>query len=287
LRPATLAALERAQAALGPAAAPPAQRIHDFRIGMKRWRALLRLLEPTVGKKARTLRRQASDLARALSSSRDIQAACDALADLAAAPAPDATLPDHLTAALTERLEHIRPANEAALSDSALRKRLLTRLAAAQEQLAAWPIDNIATTELAKRLAHSYRRVRCRLPADWTAADPDAVHELRKAVVVLRYQLELLEPLWPRLWHVITSEVQKLRQHLGQCNDLRVLERLSAPGQPLARWQRKLAPLIARRRQQHLADAALLAARLFAEKPRSFQDHILALVAEPHAPAPS
>jgi CHAD domain-containing protein len=74
------AAIADARAALGPEN-PDAVAVHEFRRAMKRWRALTRLLTPSVGD-AEQLRIAARDLARALGGTRDTQAALDALADL-------------------------------------------------------------------------------------------------------------------------------------------------------------------------------------------------------------
>jgi CHAD domain-containing protein len=75
-------ALIEARTAIEAAAKSDAERVHGFRRAMKRWRALLRLLEPFVGQGARRLRDEGRDLARALSGARDAQSALDALADL-------------------------------------------------------------------------------------------------------------------------------------------------------------------------------------------------------------
>src|SRR5947199_9284903 len=60
-----------------------AEAVHDFRRAMKRWRALLRLVEPFAGDEAKQLRDRARDLARALAGARNAQSALDALDDLA------------------------------------------------------------------------------------------------------------------------------------------------------------------------------------------------------------
>src|ERR1700704_427443 len=57
--------------------------VHDYRKAMKRWRALLRLLEPFLGDDGRELRAQARDSARELAGARDAQSGLEALADLA------------------------------------------------------------------------------------------------------------------------------------------------------------------------------------------------------------
>ena len=58
--------LAEARAAIAHPGRSDAEAVHDFRRAMKRWRALLRLIEPFVGEEARQLRDEARDLARAL-----------------------------------------------------------------------------------------------------------------------------------------------------------------------------------------------------------------------------
>ena len=89
--------------------------------------------------------------------------------------------------------------------------------------------------------------------------------------------MDLIEPLWPRLGAVWAAEAQRLRNQLGACQDLAVLAEFTAPHQPLAPWRSRLAPLIEERRAAHLKNAARLAGRLFAEKPKAFRRRIDAL----------
>src|SRR2546423_14231134 len=74
--------LSEARAAIDDPTRPDPVAVHDFRREMKRWRALLRLLQPFLGEDGLRLRSQARDLARALGGARDAPAALDALADL-------------------------------------------------------------------------------------------------------------------------------------------------------------------------------------------------------------
>jgi CHAD domain-containing protein len=74
--------LDEAQRALELPENTDAVAVHDFRKAMKRWRALLRLLEPIVGTETGTVRLKARDLARELAPARDRQAALDALSDV-------------------------------------------------------------------------------------------------------------------------------------------------------------------------------------------------------------
>src|SRR5438309_7824940 len=82
--------LGEALAALDDPSRADAVAVHDYRKAMKRWRALLRLLEPFVGTEAEALRAEARDLARELAGARDAQSALDALDDL---DEPEKSLP--------------------------------------------------------------------------------------------------------------------------------------------------------------------------------------------------
>src|SRR6266571_3575937 len=108
--------LQEARDALDDRARSDAVAVHEYRKDMKRWRALLRLLAPVLGAEADALRREAGDLARELAPARDVQAALDALADLAKA---DSALPDAAMARLAARVEAMKmDAEETALSET-------------------------------------------------------------------------------------------------------------------------------------------------------------------------
>ncbi|MDB5598136.1 MAG: hypothetical protein JWN71_180 [Xanthobacteraceae bacterium] len=246
--------------------------IHDFRKAMKRWRALLRLVEPFVGPDARALRAQAGDAARGLAGARDRQAALDALADLAKR---DQTLSPRSYATMRTRLA-AGDGMSTALNDE-IRAGLLQTLTAGQEALRGWPLERIKFKGISRELARTYRLARREQPDDWAAADPEALHELRKRVVAHRYQMELTEPLWPKLGKLWVSETQKLRDRLGSCQDLSVLAGLTVSRAPLAPWRSRLLPLITERQAAHRNAARAIAGRVFAEKPKAFRARIEAL----------
>ena len=100
---------------------------------------------------------------------------------------------------------------------------------------------------------------------------------MRQRVVVHRYQMEIVEPLWPRLGRSWVREAQKLRNRLGKYQDLAVLARTAEPHQPLARWRSRLQSVASVRQAQHVAVARRIAGRLFAEKPQSFRRRLEAM----------
>ena len=55
------------------------------------------------------------------------------------------------------------------------------------------------------------------------------LHDLRRRVVAHRYQMELVEPLWPKFGKLWVAEAQRLRDRLGAFQDLSVLLGFTAP----------------------------------------------------------
>jgi CHAD domain-containing protein len=180
-------------------------------------------------------------------------------------------------AAIAERLAQLGASAEAASLTPKRKARIdemWTRASAAIER---WPIQRFDRMEAARQLTATYRRVRAAIPQHWSTASPEALHRLRQRVVEHRYQMELVESLWPKLMRVWTAEAQRLRDRLGAHQDLVVLWRLTEPHEPLARWRSRLASPISERQAVHVATARRLTGRLFAEKPKAFRQRLTSL----------
>jgi CHAD domain-containing protein len=266
--------LTEARAILEDQARADAAAVHDFRKAMKRWRALLRLLEPFLGDEARRLRAEARDFARELAGARDAQSAIEALDDLLEEKLP---LSPRTIAAIRGRLDEKRLGAEATTLTQALRARLIIALETVGSAIGTWPLD-ISFSELARELAETYKLARDDAPGgDWREVEPEVLHDLRRRVVAHRYQMELVEPLWPKFGRLWVAEAQRLRDRLGAFQDLSVLHGFTAPHGPLAPWRSRLTPLILARRAKHAKAAQRIAGRLFAERPRAFRKRIEAL----------
>jgi len=266
--------LAEARAVLNDQTKPDATAVHDFRKAMKRWRAMLRLLEPFLGDDGRRLRAQARDFAREVAGARDAQSAIEALEDLVDDKVP---LSARTVASIRGRLDEKRLSAEAAQLTQALRARFIIALDAAETAVAAWPLE-IAFAELARELADAYKLARDDAPGDdWREVDAEVLHDLRRRVVAHRYQMELVEPLWPKFGKLWVAEAQRLRDRLGSFQDLSVLLGFTAPHGALAPWRSRLTPMILARRAQHARAAQRIAGRLFAERPRAFRKRIEAL----------
>jgi CHAD domain-containing protein len=266
------AVIAEARAAVADTAATDAAAVHNFRKAMKHWRAVLRLVEPFVGAEARRLRDEARDLARVLAGARDARSALDALMDLG-----EEELSARTRASIATRLDTLRLAAEKGTLDAETRRHIDALLATASEGVRNWSFAGVDFADVARSLAAGYDRARRALPKDWLAAAPEDLHALRQRVVVHRYQMELAEPLWPRLGRFWVAEAQRLRDRLGHHQDLEILSARTAPHQPLAPWRSRLTPLIAARKHEHVLAAARLSGRLFAESPKAFRRRLVAL----------
>lgn len=245
--------------------------VHDLRKVLKRWRAMLRLIGPVVGEEAEELRIGARDLARRIATARDGRAALEALDDLGDdIPALSA----RSRATITERLTQIGASAEAACVTPELKTKVTELLAHGAEAVERWPLANFDNAAAAKELTRTYRRAREAIPDDWGLATPEELHDFRRRVVEHRYQMELVETVWPKLIRVWIAEAQRLRDRLGSHHDLAVLRQMTAPHQPLAPWRSRLTPAINERQAAHVEAARRLAGRLFAEKPRAFRQRI-------------
>jgi CHAD domain-containing protein len=251
-----------------------AETVHDLRKALKRWRALLRLLALPLGEQADQMRAEARELMRSLAGARDAQGALDALNDLRKG---DVAVSDTSFETIRGRLTALRDAAEATSFTQDMRDRLARYLDFAALSVERWPLAEIDFDIVTDGLTVTYRRARQLIPDNWPEADAEHLHDLRRRVVEHRHQMDLIEPLWPRLGKVWAEEAQRLRNQLGACQDLAVLTTFTAPHQPLAPWRSRLTPAIAARRAAHLKSAARLAGRLFAEKPKAFRKRIAAL----------
>lgn len=246
--------------------------IRAYRRAIKRWRAFLRLIAPLLDAGITDLSNEARGFARELAGARDSRAAIDALATCAS------RLGERTPATLRQRLDALGAAAEAEILTPATRSKLLAGLDRADEADAAWDFTTTDTADLAEQLANGYRRARQAIPEDWDDAEPEALHRFRQRVIVHRYQMELMEPAWPKFGKLWVDEAQRLRDRLGRFQDLEVLKRLTEPHQPLARWRAKLEPAIAERQARERRDARQIAGRLFADRPEAFRRRLAALL---------
>jgi CHAD domain-containing protein len=148
-------------------------------------------------------------------------------------------------------------------------------IAAGAEGIPEWPLERSDWKLFEPGLYRSYRDGRAALKAVSKDDPPSAaMHEFRKRVKDLWYEMRLLRDCWEAGLSGVVDEAGLLSDLLGDYNDLSVLldeiaER-GEDGEDLS----ALAKLAAQKQQQLLEQALPIARRLYAEKPDAFTARI-------------
>src|SRR5262245_25641294 len=257
----------------GPHKGPRDEAVHEARKCLKKVRAVLRLVRPAIGEK--NYRKENTcfrDAGRPLTEVRDAKIFIETLDRLA----------EHFK-------EHIvgRSFGDArqGLHDNlrAVRKRVLDEQHAfavvaeavrqARGRIKSWADVPNKWAAVGEGLEDVYRRAGD-AHAD-AAADPtvEKLHEWRKQAKYLRYQLEILRPLWPERMEELANEADRMGDLLGDDHDLAALRQMLTddPGRFGDEDDREvLLALIDRRRAELEQEAMLLGRRFFQDSPRDF-----------------
>ena len=254
--------------------------IHGARKKLKRTRGILRLVRDEIG--ATTYRNENAvlrDTGRTIGAMRD---AWVLIATVRAIRARYADLLDPHTFSDTEdwlvdRYEELR-----ARTGPQARTDAIVNLAAARSRFAAYPLDDVVGNDF-DAIAPGIRRVYHRGLRGYRRASKqrsvEALHEWRKRVKYLRYQMEALAPIQPRFIGAIAGELEDLGELLGDDHDLAVLAE-TVLGNPEAcpddreRWM--LMSLIYADREHLQATMFRRGAAAYAEKPSEFLDRVAA-----------
>jgi CHAD domain-containing protein len=255
----------------GEAGTEPAEAIHEARKGVKKIRSALRLVRDEIGDDVwRRENDHYRDVARKLSSFRDAEILVEALDGLGERFGPTAR----------ERVDGLRKQleeeNTSSHDDGSVERAMAgaaAELAAGRSRIDVLPLDGDGWELVAPGLHRSYRRGRKRLRAVEEEASVTNLHELRKRVKDLWYQLRLIQDVDQHMLGNLADQAHDLSDHLGDDHDLALLreeaqrrrEAFASPGH-----QRHLVQEIDRRRGELQFAAVSLGERIFAEKPKRF-----------------
>ena len=251
--------------------------VHTARKRIKEVRALLRLVRNGVGEKQFDRENRAlRDAARPLSEVRDGAALLDALRALEERYSGEikkgAFKP--LREALQKRRRSLR--RRILQKGDAVRKSA-TAVKAVRDRAAQWDLKSGAWKVLQAGLRRAYKKGHAAMTGALKDPSDEKLHEWRKRVKDLRYQLELLEPVWPDVMKATAEQANALSDLLGDDHDLAVLRELL--GGELKDVLSKeasetLLALIDRRRTDLQRSSASLSEKLFAESPKQFEGRL-------------
>src|SRR4051812_25587729 len=255
----------------GEAGNEPADAIHEARKDMKKIRSALRLVRDAIGDDAwRRENDHYQDVARKLSAHRDAEILVESL---------DA-LRERFGEALRGRSQalhdELEAENRAAHDDGTVDRTMAgaaAELIACRASLDELALDGDGWEMIGPGLHRSYRRGRKRLRSVEEEASVTNLHELRKRVKDLWYQLRLIRDADRHMIGPLADHAHDLSDHLGDDHDLALLrdevqrrrEAFESPGD-----QRYLLQEIDQRRGELQFAAISLGGRIYSEKPKRF-----------------
>jgi CHAD domain-containing protein len=246
--------------------------IHETRKDLKKARAVLRLVRTRLDDDVyRRDNAGLRDAGRALARSRDAEAKVGTIEAL------EERFGDELPSgigSLKERLDAERDAVATASADpgSAVR-RAIEEIEAVRESADSWSFSKSGWKLLEPGVERSYARGRNRFDDVRGEPSPENIHEWRKRVKDLWYDLRLLRSSWPKVMGEMGDGAHELSDLLGDHHDLTVLAEDVRARDELSREGDELAAVMSviEGRQEELLEAAVpIGERLYAEAPEYF-----------------
>ena len=249
--------------------------IHGTRKDLKKIRAILRLVRDELGEKAyRAENRDYRDAGRLLSASRDAEVKLATLTALGERFGD--SLSQGQARAWAAALEAERDRVQAGEGDEERSEQAIGAIEAAAKRIPDWPLGSGSWELLEPGLTRGYRRGRQALARAREERRAEDVHELRKRVKDLWYQLRLLHDAWPGPLGATAEEAHRLADLLGDHHDLAVLGEDLRGREGAGDSRERTEALIAARQEELLDEAIGLGARLYAEKPKCLRRRLRA-----------
>lgn len=265
-------------------AANPDDAIHRARKATKRLRAILRLVRGELGERVYHFENRAlRDASRLISDVRDAAVAVDTVRLLG--ERFGGVLPIDVFDDLAERLDrrYFR-VRARVVEESGAVGQVVATLERSRMRFASWPTGAAAKKAygtairdsyraIAPGLGQTYARGRAEMRQAYAAPSAANFHLWRKRVKYLRYQTEVLRPLWPEVLGATAFSLEELSESLGQEHDLAEVLALLAvdPGLCPDPVERSLFAALAQHRRRELqAEARVVGTRVYAEKPDQF-----------------
>ena len=252
----------------------PAGSVHAARKDLKKLRSALRLVRSAIGEtRFRSENKLYRDAGRRLSASRDAEVKLETLAALGERFGED--LAGDTVAAWRACLSEERDdlGDEDALAGQI--ESAVGEIQAGRDRMDRWALSGASWGLFAPGIDRTYqrgRRAMKRVRARHGAAD---VHEWRKRVKDLWYQLRIVREMWPGLLGETAEQAHELADLLGSHHDLTVL-RDDLTARVSLSSKRQILTLIEHRQEELLSAALDLGSRIYAEKNKAFARRLAA-----------
>jgi CHAD domain-containing protein len=259
----------------GEAGSEPAEAVHEARKDVKKIRSALRLVRAEIGDDVWGRENDHyREIARGLSGFRDAEILVVALDGVTERFRTDGENP---SAALREQLEN---ENREAQSDGSLETAMVdaaSALVAGRARIDALPLEGDGWELIGPGLHRTYRRGRKQLRTVQEEASVASLHELRKRVKDLWYQVRLIRDADKHMLGALADHAHDLSDHLGDDHDLALLRetvqrRRVAFADPAEK--RHLIEQIDQRRGELQFAAISLAERIYSDKPKRFSKRL-------------
>ena len=247
--------------------------VHEARKAFKKVRAVLRMIRPKIGQSAFRFENEClRDAGRPLSEMRDATIFAQTLeklkTDFAEALPAETFVPVH-----EELLAHQDQVRKRVLDKQQTLAGTAAAIGGAIERVSVWLDVPNKWSSISKGVQRVYRQARRRHREVKADATMETRHEWRKAVKYLRYQLEILCPLWPDGLGELTAQAERLGQLLGEEHDLAVLAAMLTDRPERFGGRESVSAVVAlvdRRREDLTRQADALGEQLFQERPKRF-----------------
>jgi CHAD domain-containing protein len=250
-------------------------RIHNSRKALKEARAIAKLFAATIGPPAYEAVSALESARRQTGRARDLDIMPAALASLGTAIDSDTAA--RLARAIAFEREVARHAHRNVDVSAEV-----TRLRELARSIETWSVPDAGTAPLLKALRSAYRVARKHGRSALARGDAHELHQLRAEIVDLGHHIATLEPAWPALFVAIGTEFQRMRQSLGEHNDLTVLAEFAVANRDLSLTQlTDLALKVERRQKQLIRRARKQFERLFADRPSALERRLAAYLEYP------
>ncbi|WP_295515008.1 CHAD domain-containing protein [uncultured Pseudomonas sp.] len=263
--------------------------VHETRKRLKELRALLRLLQAALGKRAFASRnRRLRDLGRELSSLRDSAALVESWDKLGETDRKRFASP-----AMKRVRQRLQERADQQIAAASSHPELLTELAELREGVPAWKLAGQGFALFSRGLEDNYKAGRQALKTARDKPTDETLHDWRKRVKDHWYHTQLLAAAWPTEFKTRQKSLKRLSEYLGDDHDLAVMQQL-LDGEPTlfgaSNTRQAIAESVARQREVLQTKAFTLGRRLYLDKPTALAERwrdLWRLASRPHTPRKS